>query len=72
MLWRSVHRLGRKPPECGSERLALKVFGHFAMQQICLPFIRTSYGQDRALVTFKQCQLKHTVIFFINFNSVDI
>lgn len=53
-------------------RVALKIFSHFVIQQICLPLIRASYGQDRVLVTFKQCQLRHTVFFFINFNSVDI
>lgn len=48
------------------DRLTLKVpvFCHFVMQQIYLPFIRTSYGQDRTLVIFKQCQLKHTDFLF--------
>lgn len=52
----------------GRVTLKVLVFGHFVMQQMYLPFIRTSYGQDRALVTFKQCQLKHTVCFFFPIN----
>lgn len=65
-LWQSIGwGGGDQRMKGGPCRVTLKVlvFGNLVMQQIYLPFIRTSCGHYRVLVTFKQCQLKHTVFF---------